>query len=116
MRLAFENICFSPVDRPFSWSRCARLRTTSASSKMSPVFILSRLCLNRRFQFFGILLPSPPSTPTTSSTASSPITLRRPARSALSVGIITVISLCMIWIVRYSRSSRSSLLTIVPAP
>ena len=30
--LARVNICFSPVDRPFSASRMARLRTTSASS------------------------------------------------------------------------------------
>ena len=30
--LARVNICFSPVDRPFSHSRIARLRTTSASS------------------------------------------------------------------------------------
>ena len=51
---ALTNICFSPVERPFSWSRRERFRTTSASSKMSPVFILSRLCLKRRFQFFGI--------------------------------------------------------------
>src|SRR5262249_58017198 len=51
---AFTNICFSPVDRPFSLFRTARLRTTSASSKMLPVFILSRLCLKRRFPFFCI--------------------------------------------------------------
>src|SRR5438132_847916 len=37
--LAFTNICFSPVDRPFSWSRSERFRTTSASSRMSTVFI-----------------------------------------------------------------------------
>src|SRR5688500_7892365 len=47
-------ICFSPVERPFCISRMARLRTTSSSSKTSPVLIFSRLCLNRRFQFFGI--------------------------------------------------------------
>ena len=57
--LALTNICFSPVERPFSWSRSERFRTTSASSKMSPVFILSRLCLKRRFQFFGISVPLP---------------------------------------------------------
>src|SRR4051794_41872682 len=51
---AFTNICFSPVERPFSWSRSERLRTTSASSKMSPVFILSRLCLKRRVPFFWL--------------------------------------------------------------
>src|SRR5581483_5166056 len=56
---AFTNICFSPVERPFSWSRSARLRTTSASSRTSPVFILSRLCLKRRFQFFGISVEPP---------------------------------------------------------
>ena len=60
---AFTNICFSPVESPLSWSRSDRFRTTSASSKMSPVFILSRLCLNRRFQFFGIVVPSPVSAP-----------------------------------------------------
>src|SRR5205085_1760329 len=56
---ALTNICFSPVERPFSWSRSERFRTTSASSKMSPVFILSRLCLKRRFQFLGIWVPPP---------------------------------------------------------
>ena len=56
---AFTNICFSPVDRPLSWSRSERFRTTSASSKMSPVFIFSRLCLKRRFQFFGMTVPLP---------------------------------------------------------
>src|SRR5262249_57395322 len=55
--LAFTNICFSPVERPFSWSRSDRFRTTSASSRMSPVFILSRLCLKRRFQVFCLRLP-----------------------------------------------------------
>ena len=39
--------------------RTARLRTTSASSKMFPVFILSRLCLKRRFQFLGISVEPP---------------------------------------------------------
>ena len=43
--LAFENICFSPVERPLTAWRMARLRTTSATSKMSPVLSLSRLCL-----------------------------------------------------------------------
>src|SRR5262249_34428146 len=42
--LARVNICFSPVESPLSFSRIARLRTTSASSKTSPVLILSRLC------------------------------------------------------------------------
>ena len=32
---------------------------------MSPVFILSRLCLKRRFQFFGICVPPPVSAFTT---------------------------------------------------
>ena len=36
MRLTLPNICFSPVDRPFSASRRARLRTTSASSSGIP--------------------------------------------------------------------------------
>src|SRR5205823_12883704 len=76
--LALTNICFSPVERPFSWSRSARFRTTSASSKMSPVFILSRLCLKRRFQFFGICVPPPVSAFSTFATICSSITLRRP--------------------------------------
>ena len=62
---AFTNICFSPVERPFSLFRTARFRTTSASSKMLPVFILSRLCLKRRFQFFGISVEPPESVLTT---------------------------------------------------
>src|SRR5205823_8549805 len=45
---------------------------------MSPVFILSRLCLNRRFQFFGISVPPEVRYLTTFLTASSSITLRRP--------------------------------------
>src|SRR6266576_2926549 len=57
---------------------------------MSPVFILSRLCLKRRFQFFGMFGPLP------------------------------VMSLCRILMVRYSRFSpstvRVSRLTTVPAP
>ncbi len=90
---AFTNICFSPVERPFSWSRSERFRTTSASSRMSPVFILSRLCLKRRFQFFGMSVLPPDSAFTTTSTISSSITQRRPTRSAFSVGTFTVMSL-----------------------
>jgi hypothetical protein len=90
---AFTNICFSPVERPFSWSRSERLRTTSASSKMSPVFILSRLCLKRRFQFFGIVVPSPVRDCSTFSTVFSSMTLRRPTFSAFSHGTFTVMSL-----------------------
>src|SRR5438874_372574 len=118
--LALTNICFSPVERPFSWSRSARLRTTSASSKMSPVFILSRLCLKRRFQFFGMFVPLPVSAFSTLDTICSSITLRRPTRSALSLGTFTVMSSCRILMVRYSRFSpstvRVSRLTTVPAP
>src|SRR5438874_660799 len=118
--LALTNICFSPVERPFSRSRSDRFRTTSASSRMSPVFILSRLCLNRRFQFFGICVPPPVRALTTTLTMSSPITLRRPTFSALSEGTLTVMSLCRILIVRYSRfsprTSRFSFFTTVPAP
>src|SRR5579885_2900720 len=87
---------------------------------MSPVFILSRLCLNRRFQFFGISVPPEVRYLTTFLTASSSITLRRPTRSALSAGTFTVMSLCRILIVRYSRfSPRTSFFsrfTTVPAP
>ena len=90
---AFTNICFSPVERPFSWSRSERFRTTSASSKMSPVFILSRLCLKRRFQFFGIVVPLPVSAFSTFETICSSITFRSPTRSALSAGTFTVMSL-----------------------
>src|SRR5207247_5242109 len=117
---AFTNICFSPVERPFSWSRSERFRTTSASSRMSPVFILSRLCLNLRFQFFGIWVPPPVSALRTTATMSSSITFRRPTFSAFSYGTLTVRPLWRILIVRYSRfwpsTSRCSFFTTVPAP
>ena len=87
---------------------------------MSPVFILSRLCLKRRFQFFGISVPPLVRYLTTFLTASSSITFRNPTRSALSAGTLTVMSLCRILIVRYSRVSprisRRSRFTMVPAP
>src|SRR5712691_12055909 len=87
---------------------------------MSPVFILSRLCLKRRFQFFGISVEPPVIALSTTPTSFSPITLRRPTWSAFSLGTCTVMSLCRILIVRYSRfaprTSRDSFLTIVPAP
>src|SRR3954467_8183909 len=87
---------------------------------MSPVFILSRLCLNRRFQFLGISVPPEVRYLTTFLTASSSITLRSPTRSALSAGTFTVMSLCRILMVRYSRfspsTSRFSRFTTVPAP
>ena len=106
---AFTNICFSPVERPFSRSRRARFRTTSASSRMSPVFILSRLCLKRRFQFFGISVETPVSALRTPPISFSPITRRRPTLSAFSDGTCTVMSLCRILIVRYSRCSSENL-------
>src|SRR5919204_4600310 len=118
--LALTNICFSPVESPFSRSRNERFRTTSASSRMSPVFILSRLCLKRRFQFLGICVPPPVNALTTTLTMSSPITFRSPTFSAFSDGTFTVMSLCRILIVRYSRfspnTSRFSFFTTVPAP
>src|SRR4051794_5389797 len=87
---------------------------------MSPVFILSRLCLKRRFQFFGISVPPLVRYLTTFLTASSSITLRSPTRSAFSAGTFTVMSLWRILIVRYSRfspsTSRLSFFTTVPAP
>src|ERR1700751_1978397 len=87
---------------------------------MSPVFILSRLCLKRRFQFFGISVDPPVSAFSTTATSFSPMTRRRPTASAFSHGTCTVMSLCRILIVRYSRfvpsTSRDSFLTIVPAP
>ena len=87
---------------------------------MSPVFILSRLCLKRRFQFFGITVPLPVSAFSTFATMGSSITFRSPTRSALSLGTFTVMSLCRILIVMYSRfspsTSRVSFLTTVPAP
>ena len=70
---------------------------------MSPVFILSRLCLKRRFQFFGICVPLPVSALTTTVTMSPSITVRRPTFSAFSAGTCTVMSLCQMRMVRYSR-------------
>src|ERR1039458_700161 len=87
---------------------------------MSPGLILSRLCLSRRFQFFGMSETSSRSTLRTFSTVSSSITRRRPASAAFSVGTITVMSLCRILIVRYSRRSpKTSLISLActcPAP
>ena len=87
---------------------------------MSPVLILSRLCLNRRFQFLGISEHSSCSTASTFLTVSSSITRRSPASAAFSVGTITVMSLCRILIVRYSRRSPRtsffSLRSTLPAP
>ena len=87
---------------------------------MSPVLILSRLYLKRRFQFLGISEHSSWSTASTFWTVSSSITRRRPASAAFSVGTMTVMSLCRILIVRYSRRSPrislSSLRITFPAP
>src|SRR5579875_3165078 len=87
---------------------------------MSPVLILSRLCLNRRFQFLGISEHSSCRTACTFFSVSSSITRRRPAMAALAVGTMTVMSLCRILIVRYSRLSPStsfcSLRMTLPAP
>src|SRR3954471_3126854 len=87
---------------------------------MSPVFILSRLCLKRRFQFLGICVPPPVRAFNTLLTICSSITLRRPTASAFSVGTFTVISLWRILIVMYSRfcpsTVRDSFFTTVPAP
>src|SRR5919109_4850041 len=87
---------------------------------MSPVLILSRLCLTRRFHFLGISETSSCSTARTFWTVSSSITRRRPASAAFSHGTITVMSLCRILMVRYSRSSpnilRRSFLRTLPAP
>ena len=87
---------------------------------MSPVLILSRLCLNRRFQFLGISETSSASTARTFLTVSSSMTRRRPARPAFSHGTMTVMSLWRILMVRYSRSSpnifRRSFLRTLPAP
>src|SRR5438552_17933787 len=65
---------------------------------MSPVLILSRLCLKRRFQFLGISDTSSRSTSRTFFTVSSSITRRRPASAAFSVGTLTVMSLWRILI------------------
>ena len=87
---------------------------------MSPVLILSRLCLKRRFQFFGISETSSGSTARTFFTVSSSMTRRRPALPAFSHGTMTVMSLWRILIVRYSRFSPrmsfSSFLMTCPAP
>ena len=53
---------------------------------MSPVFILSRLCLKRRFQFFGISVLPAVRALMTESTLFSAITRRSPTRSAFSLG------------------------------
>ena len=60
---------------------------------MSPVLILSRLCLKRRFQFLGISDTSSESTASTFLTVSSSMTRRSPALPAFSHGTITVMSL-----------------------
>ena len=61
---------------------------------MSPVLILSRLCLEkRRFQFLGISDTSSEGTASTFLTVSSSMTRRRPALPAFSHGTITVMSL-----------------------
>ncbi len=86
-------ICFSPVERPFSHSRIARLRTTSASSKTSPVLIFSRLYLKRRFQFFGISETSPVRTSITFLTCVLVDHPAQPGQAAFSHGTITVMSL-----------------------
>src|SRR2546421_8903056 len=87
---------------------------------MSPVLILSRLCLNRRFQFLGISEHSSCRTAWTFLSVSSSITRRSPASAAFSVGTMTVMSLCRILIVRYSRfspkTSFCSLRITLPAP
>src|ERR1700744_1452796 len=87
---------------------------------MSPVFILSRLCLKRRFQFGGIGVAALGSGLTTFFTGSSALALRGPTFSAFSAGTSNVKSLCRILIVRYSRvsprTSRFSRFTTVPAP
>src|SRR2546428_719988 len=81
--LARVYICFSPVERPLSASRMARFRTTSASSYTSPVLILSRLCLNRRFPFFRPLPTSPRPAAGRFSPAPPPIPRRLAAFSPL---------------------------------
>ena len=54
---------------------------------MSPVFILSRLCLKRRFQFFGISVETPVSALSTGAISLSPtMTRRRPTLSQFSDG------------------------------
>src|SRR3982751_1526121 len=67
---------------------------------MSPVFILSRLCLKRRFQFFGMSVPPDVRYLTTFLTASSSITFRSPTSSAFSAGTLTVMSLCRILMIK----------------
>src|SRR4051812_2920910 len=87
---------------------------------MSPVFILSRLCLKRRVQFFCLSLPPPVGEFKTLFFAPPSLPLRGPTPPALSAGTFTVISLWRILIVRYSRfspsTSRRSFFTTVPAP
>src|SRR5438445_230161 len=54
---------------------------------MSPVLILSRLCLKRRFQFLGICEHSSCITARTFLTVSSSISRRRPASAALAAPV-----------------------------
>ena len=104
-RRARSSICISPGESRASCALRSRLRTTSASSRMSPLRSFSWLRLNRWFHCAGISLPSAASTASTSLTARSLMTGRRPASSAFSHGTITVICGCRISIVRYSRRS-----------
>ena len=119
-RRARSSICISPGESRASCCRRSRLRTTSASSRMSPLRSFSWLRLKRWFHWAGISLPAASRTASTSLTARSLMTGRRPAVSAFSHGTITVIGGCRISIVRYSRRSPriswNSLASTVPAP
>ena len=119
-RRARSSICISPGDRRASCARLSRFRTTSASSRMSPLRSFSWLRLKRWFHWAGISLPSATRTASTSFTARSLMTGRSPAVSAFSHGTMTVICGCRISIVRYSRRSPriswNSLARTVPAP
>ena len=87
---------------------------------MSPVFILSRLCLKRRFQFFGISVPPEVRYLTTFLTASSSITLRRPTQLGVLRrdvhGHVVVQDLDRQVLALLAENFRFSRFTTVPAP
>src|SRR3954468_11474811 len=83
---ALASIRFSPADRPRSWSRRHRSRTTSATLFTSPEASFSRLALYRRDQFVGSSVCGARSTWNTLSRPSCPTTSRTPTYSALSAG------------------------------
>src|SRR5690606_8975737 len=83
---ALASIRFSPADRPRSWSRRERSRTTSATLMTSPEAVFSTFALYRRDQFVGSSVYGARSTSNTFSRPSLPTTSRTPTRSTFSAG------------------------------